>query len=279
MEKLLLDIADPRFSTDGSWTLKLAALLGEEGFSLLIADEKQQAMVLKNWQLERKGAGFEGIRADLSQIFQHEAAFKTIFFEKKCLVSNAWISLVPERLFDENRLPSYLKLLMHDEGQFLFFAEKLVAQNARLVWAAERDLIFFVQSVLPGCQISHVSQQLLGAWKRLASPHSAEIYVNVRGKNLQLAAFEKGELLLFNTFSWQNVPDFLYFVMLAYEQFRFNPEAVPLFLSGEVMADSEIYRMLYRFIFDIRFVGRPDSFVWPPDALALPGHLNFDLCA
>jgi hypothetical protein len=148
-----------------------------------------------------------------------------------------------------------------------------------LVWAAEKDMIFFCQNNFPTALLRHGATGLIDGWRQLSSPKTSEVYVNLQGNMLQVGVFEHGELLLFNTFFYQNAADFLYFVLLAYDQFRLSPENTPLFLSGDLMPNSEIWRTLYRFIADIRFLPRHARFVFPKDALELPGHLNFDLLA
>ncbi len=279
MEKLRFDFADSTMRTDGSERLELSLLISSGTFSFFVSDEKNRVRVLKSWQLEStNGAGFQERRLAMARIVASQSVLEGRFMRSTCGIANPWVSLVPDKIFDEAHLPAYLNLLLDgDREKFSFFAEKLPGMPIRLVWAAEKDVVFFCQNNFPGSLMRHSASGLIESWKELASPYSPEIYVNVQGKTLQMAMFDRGELQLFNTFSYNTSADFLYYVMLAFEQFRLDPGKIPLFLSGELLPDSEIWRMLYRFILDIRFLPRPARFVHPLESLELPGHINFDL--
>lgn len=279
MEKLQFEIVDPRWAQGPSafGSAHLAAIIGADGISNAIFNEQNELLNLRVWHFDAPAVHFDDFRQRLTSVFQTDETFRTSFSSVKIGVSNAWASLVPDRFFDPERLPTYLKLLMQESDRFVFGHDPL--PEGRMVWAAEKDLLAFVRSFLPNAAFFHVGSRLVSAWKKLASPYGPENYINVRGRSLQIAVFDRAELLFFNTFSYQNAQDFLYFSLLAFEQFKLDPSKTPLFLSGELVADSEIYRQLYRFIADIRFVPRPDRFVFPASAFTLPGHLNFDLFA
>lgn len=279
MERLRFDIADASLRTDGSERLELSLLIGSGTFSFFVFDEKNRIRALKSWHLEvANGIGFQERRLAMARIVAGQPILNGRFSRSTCAISNPWVSLVPDKIFEEKSLPAYLNLLMDASSEkFAFFSEKLPGMPIRLVWAAEKDLVFFCQNNFPAALLRHSASGIIESWKGLASPYTPEIYANVQGKTLQIAMFDRGDLQLFNTFSYSSSADFLYFVMLVYEQFRLDPEKTPLFLSGELLPDSEIWRMLYRFILDIRFLPRTARYVHPIEALELPGHLHFDL--
>jgi hypothetical protein len=280
MEKLRFDIADLNLPSDGSGRFELSVLLHETGFSYFIFDERLRLRALKSWQLEGQNGDFQARRVEMSRIVTSQNSLRGQFLRSTCTISNQWVSLVPDKVIEEKDLASYFNLLMKNPtDKYLFFSEKIPGMGIRLVWAAEKDLVFFCQNNFPGALLRHAASGLIDNWRQLASPHFSEVYVNVQGKMLQIGVFERGELLLFNSFHFSNSSDFLYFVLLAFEQFRLSPEKTPLFLCGELMPDSEIWRMLYRFIYNVSFLPRPDRYVFPNEALDLPGHLNFDLLA
>ena len=61
--------------------------------------------------------------------------------------------------------------------------------------------------------------------------------------SFQLALFSNGELLFYNNFKCRSASDVLYFILLAYEQNSFDPNQIPLYLTGHVVTDSEIYKL------------------------------------
>ncbi len=279
MEKLQFDIADPRLAElNGSAESHfLSAIIGPDGLSLAVSDAENRLLSLRLWRFEGPSPHFEDFRPRLYSIFHQDPFLKKHYQKTRIAFSNPWVSLVPDRFFDPEKAPTYLKLLMQKLGEYDFHHDRL--HDGQMVWAVEKELESFCRGFFPRAEFCHVGSGLVSGWKTLASPYAQEVYVNVRGRSMQIAVFDRADLLFFNTFSYQNASDFLYFTLLAFEQFKLRPDSIPLFLSGELVSDSEIYRQLYRFIADIRFVRRPDRYLFPTDALALPGHLNFDLCA
>ena len=80
-------------------------------------------------------------------------------------------------------------------------------------------------------------------------------------------------------FRFDSPGDFLYYVLLAYEQCRLKPDAVPLFLSGNILENGAIYRNLVRYVQSIHFLNWTGT-VLPDTAVSLPNkHFFFDLFA
>ena len=83
--------------------------------------------------------------------------------------------------------------------------------------------------------------------------------------------------MFFNTFYFSKPSDLLYFVLLTYKQFELNPLEIPLTLSGNVLEDSEIYKLLVRYIRTLRFAELPEGFKLPEHSKNLQPHFWFDL--
>ncbi|MFT6149381.1 MAG: hypothetical protein ACJAUH_002072, partial [Saprospiraceae bacterium] len=60
-------------------------------------------------------------------------------------------------------------------------------------------------------------------------------------------------------------------------QLNLSTENSKLFLSGEVMQNSRIYKLLYRYIRKIEFISRPTAFQFDEQFADQPKHFNFDL--
>jgi hypothetical protein len=114
----------------------------------------------------------------------------------------------------------------------------------------------------------------------LAKRNDYEVFVNLRNHIAQIAVFDRRNLQFYNSFAFTKASDFLYFTLLAFDQLKLNPLDVPLTISGELMEDSEIYRLLYRYFRDIRFAPTPAGlYHFPGSIQSLPSHLNYDLYA
>ena len=74
-----------------------------------------------------------------------------------------------------------------------------------------------------------------------------------------MAVFKKGELTFFNNFKFNTKDDFLYFLMFAIEQQKLSAEETSVYVSGMILANSEIMKLCERYIKDIRFIKNGDT--------------------
>ena len=94
---------------------------------------------------------------------------------------------------------------------------------------------------------------------------------------MQIALLEGKNLIFSNSYSYQTSQDFIYHVLLVYNQFNLEPNDIPIHVSGQVIKDSEIFRMLYRYIRRTEIIAAPPTFVFGKKYEKIPDHFYFDL--
>ena len=65
--------------------------------------------------------------------------------------------------------------------------------------------------------------------------------------------------------------------MLLYDQFKLNPETDPIHIAGQIVEDSEIYHLLYRYVRHLNLVSGPSYYRFSQLFDTLPQHFYFDL--
>ncbi len=276
MEKRIFDFTDSRLLAGAAALYELSVVAGTDGFSLLAADPTGAVLALKSWHFDNYDGGFDAVEPELRQIFDGEALLKEPFSRIRCAVFNRSATLVPRRLFNADQLPAYFQLLL-PPGDWEYHYEALPTLDCFLVYALEKNTAGLLRRNFPATIITHLAAPLIQKTLEIISPDEQLILVNLRNEVAQIVAFERGNLLYYNTFSYDKASDLLYFVLLAFEQCRLNPEHIPLLLAGTVLQDSEIYKLLFRYVRNIRFAPAPDRYQLPPEAQPLPDHLFFDL--
>ena len=254
----------------------LRMLVGVNGVSLLVKSD-QKVVALKSWQISGADLGFQSVEQELRNIFGSESLLSLPFASRHCLLCCTASTLVPRRLFEPENLDHYFKLLLRSVHDRSFGYEKLEAFDCYLVWAAEGGLSRLCNQYFSSNQISHMGAPLLRAYHRLAPMEGYGIFANLRGQKVQIAVFERRELVFFNTFDFAKPADLLYYVLLAYKQFDLNPLDVPLALNGTLLEDSDIYRLLLQYIRTMHFLSLPDGFQLPAEVTSRPAHYWFDL--
>ena len=74
------------------------------------------------------------------------------------------------------------------------------------------------------------------------------LYIHLRPQKMDVLAFDKGKLLLANSYSCKQVSDLVYYMLYIWQQIGFNPENDSLFLTGEYPHKEELIHELSKFI-------------------------------
>ncbi|MFN0175980.1 MAG: DUF3822 family protein [Saprospiraceae bacterium] len=254
----------------------LRMVVGLQGVSLLVKSYSR-ILALKSWQISGTEQGFQSVESELRGIFGSEQLLGMPFNSKICALSSPVSTLVPRRLFDEENLEQYFKLLLRTGEDRTYSFEKLEEFDCYLVWAAESGLANLCRQYFSSENMLHLAAPLLRAFQSLAPEEGYAVFANLRGQKLQIAVFERRNLVFYNAYDFAKPADLLYFILLAYKQFELSPLEIPLTLSGTLLEDSEIFRLLLRYVRPMRFPPLPDGINMPEEAKKLPTHYWFDL--
>lgn len=276
MDKHVFDFINPGFSAETSAHCSLSVIVGTDGFSLLAIGKKDLVQALKSRNFPQTGRDFKNSETSLRTVFGSEMIFSYPFSEVRCALFNQNATLIPRRLFTPDDLPAYFKLLLLP-GEYEFYHDYLPEFDCYLAYAVEPMVTRMCGQYFPNAKMSHLASPLLQNWRQIAPPGDYEIYLNVRNQVAQIAVFDRQNLLFYNAFQFSKANDLLYFVLLAYDQFRLSPEEIWLTVSGNLTEDSDAFKMLYRYIQTVRFVRLPGKMSLPEQLNELPEHFAFDL--
>ena len=124
--------------------------------------------------------------------------------------------------------------------------------------------------------LQHSFTSLIEEFSR-QSGRGKEVYLNVRDYWVQLFFFDNQELIFANQFQFESEKDFLYYILLTYDQFKLDPKEIPLKIAGMLSEDSAIYQQLHRYLLQLSFVHLPTIFQTDLDLKEHPAHFFFDL--
>ncbi|MCK6695436.1 MAG: DUF3822 family protein [Thermoanaerobaculia bacterium] len=275
MDTNTLDYTDDRLTASAAPQCILQVVLGADSISLLSADHNGAVLALQSWTFPSGEQAFHQSEWQLRGVLR-QAVFGLPFGHIHCALFHRNATLVPRRLFQHGNLATYFKLLLNP-AEYTYAYDELPEFDAYLVYATEQGLARLCTEFFPRGRVRHLAVPLLRQARDLDASEEHRIFVNIRNQVAQIAVFERQNLLFYNSFAFAASPDLLYYILLVYDQFRLNPQDTPLIVAGNLLEDSELYRLLYRFVRDIRFAALPGYYRLPEDAGILPGHCYFDL--
>lgn len=101
------------------------------------------------------------------------------------------------------------------------------------------------------------------------------VAVNVFAKHYEVVVTHGRKLILYNTFSYANSEDFIYYLLFIMEQLQLNPEKTTLQLTGDIEKSSAAYLITSKYIRNIVFGERPDAdFSYGFDSISSHAHYN-----
>lgn len=276
MDKQIFDFVDAGLNTASAAQCALNVVMGTEGFSLLAVARNGAIRALKSWQFPHAGRDFRDGEADLRRVFGSETLFSYPFEAVRCAFFNLNATLVPRRLFDAGDLSAYFKILLR-QAEYEYRYDELPEFDCFLVYAVEPFVTRMCGQYFPEARLTHLAVPLLKNLRESAPRDDYEVFVNVRNQVAQVAVLDRQNLLFYNAFQCPKPSDLMYFVLLAYDQFRLNTSEIPLSVSGNLMENSDAFGLLYRYIRQVRFLSLPETIVLPETAHSLPAHYWFDL--
>lgn len=275
MDTNTLDYKDDRLTAGAAPQCILQVALGADSISLLSADSTGTVLALHNWIFSSGEPALDQTEWSLRAVLQ-QPVFGLPFGHIHCALFHRNATLVPRRLFQHGNLAAYFKLLLNP-ADYTYAYDELPEFDAYLVYATEPGLARLCADFFPRARMRHLAVPLLRQARELNAAEEHRVFVNIRNQVAQIAVFERQNLLFYNAFTFSASPDLLYYILMVYDQFRLDPREIPLTVGGNLLEDSELYRLLYRFIRDIRFAELPGYYQLPNRAETLPGHCYFDL--
>ncbi len=276
------DIRESAFRRSRAEFYELSILLGMDSFAYVVKDTATAEVV-----------AFRSVDLQTDDLSQWADAFSVLVSDDELLRLNLFratrvavltprLTLVPSRLYDPGAAREYLEQLTTLSLEDRVRADEPEELPLRLVFAIAADRMEVIQHRLLPRHVRHLATTLLPRWAALTggAHGSRGVFALLRNQRLLVAVCQAGKVLLVNVFETPTADDVLYFTLLAFRQTGLPPHTVPLFLCGEIMRESEVYRRLFTYIEDIRFLAPPaGTGTLGPELNKLPGHLFYDLLA
>ena len=252
-------IIEPEFSARRTESYKLSILLGVDSLIYLVYNNTFQLLLLNRVPFDP--AGEDSPETAIRKAIGGDKLLHNNYGSVKIAVDSRLQTLVPHRLFDGSDLRTYFLNLAQLSPGITLAENHLPDLEAHLVYGHSFELLKVLTEFFPSAEVYHLGSAILSGCHKLQQEQSGErIYLNVQDHNLHVAYFRDTELVFYNRFHFRDGKDFVYYALLAYDQFRLDAERIPVSLSGDLTEDSEIYKLLYRYIRHLDFAAAPVTY-------------------
>ncbi|NBC09031.1 MAG: DUF3822 family protein [Bacteroidetes bacterium] len=272
MGALIHDIVEKGFDASKTKTYELSILVGMGSFDYMVHDAQQRVLL---WRSRALSASNE---EEYGKAVEQDRVLRQPFRNIRVGWSSTKQTLVPNRLYNPAEQAVYLEQSVDIDAEEKTRAEEVPAMGMHHIYAVKEPDLKALQSHFPGSRHFHLGTALLHEQQRLmANMDTACVFIHLRGPHLWVSAFDKSILRFFNSFSYKSTKDFVYFVLLGFDEAGLKPSGVPTLLSGAIVENSEIYQQLSRYLPDMAFAPRSAYYRFDGLLKQQPAHFYFDL--
>ncbi|MDX1941996.1 MAG: DUF3822 family protein, partial [Saprospiraceae bacterium] len=244
-------------------------LIGVGSLSYCIIDQ-QQLVFLRDLTYSSPQA--------LGDLFLQDEYLRQSYQHIRVGIASGIFTLVPNRLYNMAEKRAYLQQIVMIENTIDVRTDEVRSLSVINVYAEQREVLDTVLKYLPGSKIFHISTAILnGLFLQNMSSKGSMLFLHVHADKLIVTLLHEKSLQFINLFNYQSAKDFLYYVMLVFDQFNLAPEEITTYISGQLVKESEVYPMLHRYIRNLNFLPSPDFIKFGPKWKEQPGHFYFDL--
>lgn len=216
--------------------------------------------------------------SSIKEVITGQSDFKGAYKSVKIGVLNSYVSLIPERFLSPESIRTYLEKSMDTPPGLVCISQSIKNTDANIVYGIEEALIIYLKQFFSNPKIFHASYSFIqGLLASSTSDTGAQVFINVNGNTLQMVVLDGKNLQYYNSFEFKTSEDFIYYVLLVYDQLALPRERHLLHISGGITEASKIYTLLHRYIRNIRFITRPGFLHFDKNVKAIPSHYLFDL--
>ncbi len=189
-----------------------------------------------------------------AEAFTENSELKDSYDEIVVIHNNNLSTFVPEALFDEHYLGSYLQYntKVFETDFYAFDAVSNYQMNNVYIPYVNINNYFIDQFGTFDYQQANtiLVTKLLDASK---NNDDKKMIVNFNAGHFEIVVLQNQKLHFFNSFDYQTPEDFIYYLLFTAEQLNMNPENFKLELLGTIEEEDDFYNIAYQYIRNISF--------------------------
>ena len=283
MENEIQDsIISSLFNPEHCGNAKLIVYTGKSSVTLAVFDTARHSFIaFENHLIQGSGSGeLTGNPAHAlinSQLISHDYQSKHLIWE------HSLATLIPASLYDDTQKESFLFFNHAVDTHPVVMADKLRNTDTFNVFGLPENNFYYFQN--RNFEIHHhasVFIESLAIQNKLIIVEQ-QVYLHIGSGFFDFIFFQDRKLKYYNTFVFNSSEDFIYFLLFAMEQLSINPESATVHLSGEIIEDSALFNILYKYVRFPKFMEIPAEINFADELSALPYYryinlFNFILC-
>lgn len=251
-----LSLADKGFNPDNYNNYILSIRISPDGFFYVLFD------IARNQYIQLETFSFQGIIGDNAWVQTLRTLFDQLPFlllpYNKTFVALDFPNplLVPETIYTDSTKEALYKYNYYPQRNTKLFSDVLINNQAVLIYPMAEVINGNILELFPNAIVKHQSSCLLEQIKQhlLHNSDSTQVFIQVNKSSFDLIVYKSQRLTFFNSFRYNSLEDFLYFLLYAIKNLDFDPNTQPVSLLGNVEKNSAMVSQLLKYIRNVNYV-------------------------
>lgn len=233
----------------------LSIRLSTDGFSFSIHSSLQdEPVAYVNKEVEPSLS----LTANLKRAFRDIELLGQEYRQVNVIMVNKRFTLVPLEMFEDDQSET---LFYHNhtkkENETVHF-NILKKSNAVVVFGMDKSAVQFLSEQYPEAKFYSQASPLIEHFSvKSKLGNNRKMYACVRGNAIDMFCFERGHLMLANSFDCKETPDRIYYLLYLWKQLGLDQERDELHLTGLLTDKEKLVNDLRKFIVKV-FVMSPE---------------------
>jgi hypothetical protein len=238
---------------------KLSIQISLNGLSYCCFDTLNKTIItFKEINFDQKEPNFK-IENAINDSFTNYPELRELYDEVLVIHANNLSTFVPQSLFDEDYLGSYLQYNIKVFNTDFFAFDVIPNYELNSVYIPYVNINNLLIDHFGSFDYKH-SSTILVPTLLIASKNKDEkkMFVHFSSFHFEIIIVENQKLLLYNSFDYNTPEDFIYYILFTAEQLNLNPENFHLDLIGDIESESEYFKIAYKYIRNVSLINSED---------------------
>ena len=248
-------------SIENTNNLKLSIQFSLDGFSFCISNlENEKDELFTEYLFDTQLKTPEALLEEIKHVFKNDKNLHLDFKNVNIIYRNNLNSIVPIAYFDESNLSQYLNFSIKTLKTDYIAYDTLKNTKTNNIYIPYVNINNYLFQHFGEFEYRHHLSVYIDKLIDLNNENDSKtMYINVDHKSFDIVVLKGKELLFSNIFSYKTKEDFLYYVLFVAEQLKLDTNSFNLFISGKINEDSEVFKLCYKYIRNIKFLESNNS--------------------
>ena len=227
----------------------LSIRLSADGFSFSIHHPQNEDVSYTSYAVNSSYSMTANVKKMLATTEELGRSYQTV----NVLIDTPRFTLVPFDLFEDEQTEEFFHLNFPKKENETILCNILGKNNVALLFGVDKHTHQLLAEQFPKARIfASISPLLEHFHTRSRENDTKNLYVHFHASQMDVFAFDKGKLLLTNTFQCKQIPDKVYYMLYIWQQLGFSQEKDQLWLAGNIEAEEELMTELNKFIRNVK---------------------------